>query len=154
MACFINLTSHKFISVHIYLLVPLQLLKVKILGILVFVFESLIAYSYSKEAILHLSSSLLVVWNRTRKECLRAWVLSCFSHVGLFVTLWTVACLAPLSMGFSRQEYWSGLPCPPPGDLPNPGIKPVSLLSLALADMFFPLVPSGKPQECLRVGKL
>ena len=42
-------------------------------------------------------------------------------------TLWTVACQAPLSMGFSRQEYWSGLPCPPPGDLPNPGIKHRSL---------------------------
>ena len=45
------------------------------------------------------------------------------SHVQLFVTPWTVACQAPLSMGFSRQEYWSGLPCPPPGDLPNPGIN-------------------------------
>ena len=42
----------------------------------------------------------------------------------LFVTPWTIAHQAPLSMGFSRQEYWSGLPCPPPGDLPNPGIKP------------------------------
>ena len=45
------------------------------------------------------------------------------SRVQLFVTWWTVAHQAPLSMGFSRQEYWSGLPCPPPGDLPNPGIK-------------------------------
>ena len=44
----------------------------------------------------------------------------------LFVTLWTVAHQAPLSMGFSRQDYSSGLPCPPPGDLPNPGIKPTS----------------------------
>ena len=43
--------------------------------------------------------------------------------------LWTVAHQAPLSMGFSRQEYWSGLPCPPPGDLPDPGIKPISLAS-------------------------
>ena len=42
------------------------------------------------------------------------------------VTPWTVACQAPLSMRFSRQEYWNGLPCPPPGDLPNPGIKPRS----------------------------
>ena len=47
-----------------------------------------------------------------------------FSHVWLFATLWPVACQAPLSMGFSRQEYWSGLPCPPPGDLPQPQIKP------------------------------
>ena len=55
-----------------------------------------------------------------------ACVLSHFSHVQLFVTPWTVAHQAPLSMGFSRQEYWSGLPCPPPGDLPNPGIEPGS----------------------------
>ena len=54
----------------------------------------------------------------------REWVLCC---VRLFVTLWTLACKPPLSMGFSRQEYWSGLPCPPPGDLPDPGIKPASL---------------------------
>ena len=53
-------------------------------------------------------------------------VLSRFSRVRLFVTLWTVACQAPLSMGFSRQEYWSGLPRPPPGDLPDPGLEPGS----------------------------
>ena len=51
--------------------------------------------------------------------------------------LWTVAWQAPLSMGFYRQEYWSGLPCPPPGDLPDPGIKSVSLTSPALAGGFF-----------------
>ena len=55
-----------------------------------------------------------------------ACVLSHFSHVKLFTTLWTVAHQAPLSMGFSRQENWSGLPCPPPGDLPQPGIKHMS----------------------------
>ena len=55
-------------------------------------------------------------------------VLCCFSHVWLFGTPWTVARQAPLSMGFSRQEYWSGLPCPPPGDLPVPGIEPASHL--------------------------
>ena len=48
----------------------------------------------------------------------------CLSHVQLFVTPWTAARQAPLSMGFSRQEYWSGFPCLPPGDLPNPGVKP------------------------------
>ena len=48
------------------------------------------------------------------------------SHIRLFVTLWTVAYQAPLPMGFSRQEYWSGLPFPSPGDLPNPGIEPGS----------------------------
>ena len=53
-------------------------------------------------------------------------VLSHFSYVQLFVTPWTVAHQAPLSMGFSRQGYWSGLPFPSPGDLPNPGIKPGS----------------------------
>ena len=62
-------------------------------------------------------------------------MLSCFSRVRLFATLWTRQ--GPLSLGFSRQEYWSGLPCPPPGDLPDPGIEPTSLLSPALAGMFF-----------------
>ena len=59
------------------------------------------------------------------------------NHVRLFATLWTVAQQAPLSKGFSRQEHWSGLLCSPPGDLPNPGIKPASLISPALADGFF-----------------
>ena len=53
------------------------------------------------------------------------------------VTQWTVAHQAPRSMGFSRQEYWSGLPCPPPGDLPDPGMKPESPLAPALAGGFF-----------------
>ena len=60
-----------------------------------------------------------------------------FSHVQLFATQWTVAHQAPLSMGFSRQEYWNGLPCSPPGDLLDPGIEHKSLLSLALAGRFF-----------------
>ena len=64
-------------------------------------------------------------------------VLSHFSHVWLCATPWTVTHQSPLSMGFSRQEYWSGLPCPPPGDLPEPGIKPSSPMSSALADGFF-----------------
>ena len=55
----------------------------------------------------------------------------------LFATPQTVARQAPLSMGFSRQEYWGGLPCPPPGGLPDPGIEPVSLVSSALAGRFF-----------------
>ena len=62
-------------------------------------------------------------------------MLSHFSHV--FVTRWTIAHQAPLSMGFSRQEYWSGLPCPPPGDLPNPGIELMPLRSPAVAGGFF-----------------
>ena len=64
-------------------------------------------------------------------------VLRCFSHVQLFTTLWIVAVQALLSMGFSRQEYWRGLPFSSPGDFPNPGIKPRSLLSPTLAGRFF-----------------
>ena len=64
-------------------------------------------------------------------------LLSHFSRVQLFVTLWTVAHQAPLSMQFSRHEHWSGLPCPPPGDLPNPGMEPTSLMSPALGGGFF-----------------
>ena len=73
-------------------------------------------------------------------------VLSLFGHAQLFVTLWTVACQAPPSMGFSRQEYWSRLPCLPPGDLPNPGIKPMSLTSPALA--------GGLASQALRLSQL
>ena len=76
---------------------------------------------------------------------LHACMLSCFSHVHLFATLWTVACQAPLSMGFSRQEYWSGLPCPPPGDLRDPGIKPMSPASPALQADSLLSEPPGKP---------
>ena len=72
-------------------------------------------------------------------------VLSCFSCVGLFATLWTVACQAALSMGFSRKEHWSGFPCPPSGNLPYPGTEPASLMSPALAGSFFALAPPGKP---------
>ena len=64
-------------------------------------------------------------------------LLSHFSHVRLFATLWAIARQAPLSMGFSRQEYSSVLPCPPPGDLPKPGIESMSLKSLALAGEIF-----------------
>ena len=83
-------------------------------------------------------------------EC--ACVLSCFSRVPLFAipmdcspSVQGILC-NPLSRAFSRQEYWSGLPCPPPGDLPDPGIEPTSLRSPALAGRFFlPPVPHGKP---------
>ena len=69
-------------------------------------------------------------------------VLSC---VQLFATPWTVAHQTPLSMEFSRQEYWSGLPFPSLGDLPDPGIEPTSLASLALAGRFLTTKPPGKP---------
>ena len=64
-------------------------------------------------------------------------VLSPFSRVRLLVTPWTAAHQATLSIGCSRQEYWSGLPCPLPGDLPSPGIEPTSLTSRPLAGGFF-----------------
>ena len=67
------------------------------------------------------------------------------SHAQLFVTLWTVACQVPLSTEFSRQEYWSGLPFPPPGDLPDPGIKPASPRFPTLKGGFFTAEPPGKP---------
>ena len=70
-----------------------------------------------------------------------------FSQVRLFVTLWTIARQASLSMGFSRQKYWSGLPFPSPGDLPNPGIEPTSLMSPALAGRFFTTSATWEPQS-------
>ena len=66
-----------------------------------------------------------------------ACILNRFSHVGFFATQWTIAPWAPLSMEFSRQVYWNGLPCPPPGNLPNPGIEPACHVSSALASGFF-----------------
>ena len=88
----------------------------------------------------------------------RAFVLSHLSHVGLFVALWTMARQAPLSTGFSRKEHWSGLPCPPPGNLPDPGIKPVSPVAPDLQVAYLqatpvapdlPAEPLGKPILCL-----
>ena len=66
-----------------------------------------------------------------------ACVLSHFSHARLYSTPWTVARQTPLFLGFSRQEYWSGLPCPPPGVLPDPRIEPASLKYPSLAGGFF-----------------
>ena len=73
-------------------------------------------------------------------------MLSHFSHIQLFVTLWIVARQVPLSMGFSRQEYWSGLPCPPPGELPDPRIKPVSPVAPALQADSLPQSHQGSPK--------
>ena len=75
-------------------------------------------------------------------------MLSC---VQLFMTPWTIAHQGPLSMGFPRQEYWSRLPFPTPGDLPDPGIKPVSLVLPTLAGGFFTTEPPGKCPLTLRV---
>ena len=73
---------------------------------------------------------------------MRVYMISCFSHVQFSVSLWTVALQAPLSMGFSRREYWRGLPCLPPGDLPDLGIKPTSP---ALWVDSLPTEPPGNP---------
>ena len=72
-----------------------------------------------------------------------------FSHVRLFATLWTVARQAHLSMGFSRQEYWSGLPFPPLGDIPDLGIEPQSLMSPALAGEFFTSSATWEARNCI-----
>ena len=74
-----------------------------------------------------------------------ACLLSHFSHIQLFETLWNVAPQALLSVGFSRQEYWSGLPCPAPGYLPDPGVEPASLMFPALQADSLPSEPPGKP---------
>ena len=87
------------------------------------------------------SQAHLLTWQLEGCMC----TLSCFSHVPVFVTLSTVTHQAPLSMGFSRHKYWSGLPCPPPGNRPNPGIELPSLMSPALAEGSLLLAPPGKP---------
>ena len=71
--------------------------------------------------------------------------LSHFSHVRFFTTSWMAAHQAPLSMGSPRQEYWSGLPCPPPGHLPHPGVEPISPASPALQVDSLPLSHQGNP---------
>ena len=81
-----------------------------------------------------------------------ACMLSCFSPVQLFAILWSVACQALLSLRFSRQEYQSGLPCPSPGNLLQPWIEPVSLMSPALARGFFTTSPEAR-QKLLNIRK-
>ena len=77
--------------------------------------------------------------------CMHAYLFSHFSSVRLFANPWTVASQAPLSLGSSREEYWSGLPCPAPGDLPNPGMEPTSAASPALQANSLPLSHRGIP---------
>ena len=74
-------------------------------------------------------------------------MLNCFNCVQLFATLWIIAHQAPLFMGLSKQEYWSGLPCPPPENLPDPGIEPAFLTSPTLSGRFFTTSPPGKPMR-------
>ena len=90
-------------------------------------------WSYIKQRSHNLDSILYF----SQQICLQLLVCAKSLRVRLFATLWTVAHQAPLSMGVSRQEYWNGLPCPPPGDLPNPEIESVSPKSPALAGGFF-----------------
>ena len=82
-------------------------------------------------------------------ECM----LSHFNHVQFFATPWTVTHQTPLSMGFSRQEYWSGLPRLPPGDLPDPGIEPDYFTSLAFIGRVFTTEPPGKSLTQLGIYK-
>ena len=87
----------------------------------------------------------LGAWDWGAHTIMCACMISCSSHVWLPVTLWTVARQAPLSMEFSRQEYWGGLPCSPPGDLPNQGIEPPTPASPALQVDSLPLSCQGSP---------
>ena len=95
------------------------------------------------------------LWMRLTSEC--RWDSSnplkpCrHAQLSLFVTLWTVAHQAPLSMGFSKQEYWSGLPCPPPGDLPNPGIEYRS--PTLWADSLLSELPAITINTCNKTGQ-
>ena len=111
-------------------------------------------------AYIMLKNSCLIFWPNSSHE---SWfscgwkgvcVLSCCSHVQLFGSLWAIACQAPLSTGFSRQEYWSGLSHPPPGDLPNPGIKLMCLKSPALAGGFFKTSTTWVDKKEDQFGKL
>ena len=94
-----------------------------------------IAFSYKQH-----EASTKSLDNLNSASTVGTFVLSLLSRVQLFATLWAVAHQAPLSMGFSKQEYQSGLPFPSPGVLPNPGIEPAFLISPALADGFFTTV--------------
>ena len=85
---------------------------------------------------------------------LYACVLSYFGHVQLFETLWTLAHRDPLSKGFFRQEYWSGLPYPPPGDLPDPGMELTSLMSPALAGGYFTTSATWEAHDILRTTEI
>ena len=84
-----------------------------------------------------LSHRILVVGCLVRTPCMRFMRVKLLSQVQLWMIPWTVACQAPLSMGYSSQEYWSGLPSTPPENLPNPGMEPTFLMSPALAGGFF-----------------
>ena len=93
-----------------------------------------------------LQSTICDPMNRSTPGCVCG-----LHHVELFGTFWTVARQVPLSMGLSWQECWSGLPFPPPGDLPDPGNEPKSLVSPALPGGFFTTEPPGNPRSPLTI---
>ena len=86
-----------------------------------------------------------------KRPSMHVCVLSHFCCVQLCAVIWTVSHQAPLSMGFSRQEYWSGFSCPPPGDLPDSGVEPESLTSPALAGLFFTTSASWEVRETQKI---
>ena len=96
--------------------------------------------SYSKESAYNAGDpDLIPGWGRSPGESERV----SQSVMSNSATLWTIACQPLLSMRFSRQEYWSGLPCPPPRDLPDSGIEPISLMSPAFRQFLYPLNHQG-----------
>ena len=118
-----------------------------------FLLQGIFPTQGSNQGLLHCRQTLYLLSHEGSPICvciyhinICAFMLSCFSCVRLFVTLLTVARQSPLSMGFFRQEYWGRLPCPPPGDLPDPGIEPVPP---ALQVDSFTAEPLGKPIHIL-----
>ena len=111
-------------------------------GIFIYVFILFVVFCFLKSSLLYIS-----IYIHTDRCKIYVCVLSHFSHVRLFVTLWTVACQAPLSMEFSRQEYWSGLPCASPGDLPNPGTELGPPASNTLKANSLSAEPPGNPHK-------
>ena len=121
------------------------------------IFNILIFLVSLQNPLCNLQLSLYTFQVLTSHLCLVATMPLCsvaqsLSHVWLFATPWIVAFQAPLSMKFSRQKYWSGLPFSPPEDLPDPGIEPTSLASPALAGRFFTTVPPGKPIQLILIN--
>ena len=100
-----------------------------------------IVYTHTKLVVMHFCCSAVFVLSIYWSNLPKYNILKCSCSVALvmssFVSSWTIAWQAPLSMGFSKQEYWGGLPHPPPGNLSDPGFQPASLVSLALAGRFF-----------------
>ena len=111
------------------------------------IFTFIVRYSYKNIRILKINVQYFKYLLCDRRYMTQNRSAQWLSHVQLFATPWTVAHQTPLSVEFSRQEYWSALSFLPPGDLPNPGVKPVSLCLLHWQVDSLPLVPSGKPLE-------